>query len=146
LASQVFAEASAREVQALATALGAPGSPVQRLACGITQFAARAWHSRQLAYALIAEPVEPGVDEQRLRFRQAYAELFCQLLEEGVGLGEFQVEQPQLAAACLVGAIAEALVRPLAPGVTEQRTEQHFAEIRHNLITFCLRAVGAKEY
>lgn len=146
LASQVFADASHREVEALAAAFAVPGSAAQRLAGGIRQFAARAWHSRQLAFALIAEPVEPEVDEQRLLYREAYAELFTRLLDEGVEQGEFQLGLPRLAAACLVGAIAEALVGPLSPAGVEERTDNHFAAISRNLITFSLRAVGAKEY
>src|SRR5690606_20181684 len=105
----VFAQASQREVDALAAALRGSGSATQRLRQGLQQFAARAWHSRQLAFALIAEPVEAEVDEQRLLYREAYAELFVELLEQGTHSGEFQVRQSSLVAACLVGAIAEAL-------------------------------------
>ena len=70
---------------ALAAALRGPGSASERLRNGLEQFAARAWHSRRLAFALIAEPVDPEVDEQRLLYREAYAELFSDLLEEGAG-------------------------------------------------------------
>jgi hypothetical protein len=45
---------------------------VQRLAAGLSALP-RAWDSRQLAFALIAEPVIM-VDEQRLLCREAYAE------------------------------------------------------------------------
>lgn len=150
LACEVFASASGREVEALASAFATPGSPGERLAQGVRQFATRAWHSRQLAFALIAEPVEPEIDEQRLRYREAYADLFGQLLEEGVRSGDFRVEQIRLVSACLVGAIAESLVGPLAPaarGAHESgRTASNAAETSRHLITFCLRAVGAKEY
>ncbi len=150
LACEVFASASRREVDALASAFAAPGAPAERLALGILQFAARAWHSRRLAFALIAEPVEPEVDEQRLLYRQAYADLFCALLEEGVRSGDFQVEQIRLVSACLVGAIAESLVGPLAPaarGAHESgRPAVTVADTSRHLITFCLRAVGAKGY
>ena len=57
----------------------------QVLALGFDEVFIRLWDfylsyceagfAEQLAYALIAEPVEPEVDEQRLRFREAYAEL-----------------------------------------------------------------------
>ena len=83
LAAEVFASASQREVDALAAALRGPGSASERLRIGLEQFAARAWHSRRLAFALIAEPVDPEVDERRLLYREAYAELFVDLLEEG---------------------------------------------------------------
>ena len=150
LAAEVFAMASQREVAALASAFSAPGAPAERLAQGILQFAARAWHSRQLAFALIAEPVEAEVDEQRLLYREAYADLFSGMLEEGVRTGDFQVEQLRLVATCLVGAIAESLVGPLSPPARTAREAGGavlgFADASRNLITFCLRAVGAKGY
>lgn len=149
LAAEVFAAASQREVDALAQVLRAPGSAPQRLRAGLQQFAARAWHSRRLAFALIAEPVEPEVDEQRLLYREAYAELFIDLLEEGVQAGELRVSLIGLTAACLVGAIAEALIGPLSPPARAARAAGHptleLAAVSDSLATFCLRAVGAPE-
>ena len=149
LAAEVFSNACRVEVDALATVLRGNGSVVERLAAGLDQFASRAWHSRRLAFALIAEPVDPEVDEQRLLFREAYAELFVDLLEEGVQSGEFRVSQVQLVAACLVGAIAEALVGPLSPPARAAReagqASVDLATVSQSLITFCLRAVGAPE-
>ena len=144
LAAEVFACASQREVDALAATLSAPGSPPQRLAAGVQQFAARAWYSRRLAYALIAEPVEPQVDEQRLIYRRAYAELFSALLAEGMAAGQFARLPLALTAACLVGAIAEALVGPLAPAAQgPQADSAQLAAVSLALEHFCLRAVGA---
>lgn len=147
LAAEVFAAASQVEVEALALVLRGPGTPAARLAEGLRQFAGRAWHSRRLAFALIAEPVEPEVDEQRLLYREAYAALFVELLEEGVASGDFHLEQINLIAACLVGAIAEALVGPLSPPARAVREVGQpslaLDVVSHSLITFCLRAVGA---
>ncbi|WP_339516462.1 TetR/AcrR family transcriptional regulator [Pseudomonas sp. RL_15y_Pfl2_60] len=149
LAAEVFALASQREVDAMALALQTPAPPAKRLAAGLTQFAARAWHSRYLAYALIAEPVDPEVDEQRLLYRQAYAALLVEVLEEGAASGNFRVQHPQLSAACLVGAIAESLVGPLSPSACAARAKGQPAlglgDITAGLIAFCLSAVGAKE-
>lgn len=149
LAAEVFAAASQREVDALAMALRGSGSAAERLRTGLEQFAARAWHSRRLAFALIAEPVDPEVDEQRLLYREAYAELFIELLEEGVRAGEFRVEQIGLVAACLVGAIAESLIGPLSPPARAAREAGQptleLAQVSASLATFCLRAVGAEE-
>lgn len=147
LAAEVFALASQREVEALGKVLRGPGDPLARLQSGLQRFAERAWHSRQLAFALIAEPVEPEVDERRLRYREAYAELFVELLEAGNRLGQFRVGQVNLIAACLVGAIAEALVGPLSPQARAAREAGQpvldLSQVSHSLITFCLRAVGA---
>lgn len=149
LAAEVFSSACRIEVDVLGEVLRGAGSPSQRLAAGIEQFAARAWHSRRLAFALIAEPVETEVDEQRLLFREAYAELFIELLEDGVRSGEFRVSQLNLTAACLVGAIAEALVGPLSPPARAAREAGlpaiELAAVSQSLVTFCLRAVGAPE-
>ena len=71
------------------------------------------------------------------------------LLDEGVRGGEFRVEQVSLVAACLVGAIAEALVGPLSPPARAARDAglpaTDLASVSLALITFCLRAVGAPE-
>lgn len=147
LAAEVFAVASQREVDALAAIVRGPGNPAQRLAAGLERFAARAWDSRQLAFALIAEPVDPQVDEQRLLYREAYADLFIDLLQDGVAQGVFRVQQINLVAACLVGAIAEALVGPLSPPARAAREAGYpapsLADVSQDLIMFCLRAVGA---
>ncbi|MDH4873217.1 TetR/AcrR family transcriptional regulator [Pseudomonas sp. BN515] len=149
LAAEVFARASQLEVDSLAEVLRGEGSAAERLARGLRQFAARAWHSRRLAFALIAEPVDPEVDEQRLLYREAYAELFCRLLEDGRARGEFQVPSISLTAACLVGAIAESLVGPLSPPARALREAgqgpDDLETVCANLTTFCLRALGASQ-
>lgn len=147
LAAEVFAVASQREVDALAATVRGQGNPAARLAAGLERFAARAWDSRQLAFALIAEPVGAEVDEQRLLYREAYADLFVELLQEGTAQGVFRVQQISLVAACLVGAIAEVLVGPLSPPARAAREAGYpapsLAQVSQALVTFCLRAVGA---
>ncbi|MDO3742044.1 TetR/AcrR family transcriptional regulator [Pseudomonas aeruginosa] len=147
LAAEIFRRASQREVDALAVVLRGPGAPAWRLAEGLRRFAARAWSSQRLAFALIAEPVDPEVDEQRLRYREAYAALFVELLEEGRRSGAFQLSLVPLAVACLVGAIAEALVGPLSPPARAARDsgqpEPSLEPVSTALVNFCLRAVGA---
>lgn len=147
LAAEVFAVASQREVDALAATVRGQGNAAARLTAGLERFAARAWDSRQLAFALIAEPVDAEVDEQRLLYREAYADLFVELLQEGTAQGVFRVQQISLVAACLVGAIAEVLVGPLSPPARAAREAGYpapsLAEVSQALVTFCLRAVGA---
>ena len=149
IAVEVFRLASQCEVELLAAAFNAPGHVCTRLRQGLSQFAARAWHSRRLAFALIAEPVEPAVDEQRLFYREAYAELFAQLLDEGVQAGHFHLEHTHLVAACLVGAIAESLIGPLSPPARAAREAGHHSlsleAVTQSLTSFCLRAIGASE-
>jgi len=71
------------------------------------------------------------------------------LLEEGAAQGAFRVQHVSLIAACLVGAIAESLVGPLSPPARAAREAGRLSldldEVSQSLVTFCLRAVGAKE-
>ncbi|MEN0106989.1 MAG: TetR/AcrR family transcriptional regulator [Pseudomonas sp.] len=149
LAAEVFARASQREVDAMAAALALPGTASARMAGALELFASRAWQSRRLAYALIAEPVEPEVDERRLEFREAYAEHWSRFIEEGMHSGAFHTHSAAISAACLVGAISEALVGPLSPQARAAREAGEpalqLAQVSAALISFCLRALGAEE-
>lgn len=149
LAAEVFARASQREVDAMANALELPGVAPQRLAGALQHFAARAWQSRQLAFALIAEPVDPEVDERRLEFREAYAAQLSTVIEQGVACGAFRTSSVAVSAACLVGAISEALVGPLSPQARAAREAGEpalqLADVSAALVSFCLRALAAEE-
>jgi hypothetical protein len=83
------------------------------------------------AYALIAEPVDPAVEAERLMFRRAYADLFAR------ALADLPHPQPEIAAAAIVGGLAEALVGPLA------RRDADADELAAALTDFTLSAVGA---
>ena len=67
LVAALVAAFSARELAALERAAKAAPGPLSALAAAITTFAARALANRRLAFALIAEPVEPEVDAARAR-------------------------------------------------------------------------------
>ncbi len=141
LCAEIFRRATEREVAVVRDTALAAGAPPQRLLAAIETFAARAIRNRRLAYALIAEPVDALVDAERLRYRHAYAEIFRQLVEEGIRAGHFPPQLASVSAAALVGVIAEALVGPLtwqngaAPAVEK-------TELIRSIQTFCLRAVA----
>lgn len=141
LCAEVFRRATEKEVALVRdTALG-DGAPAARLLKAIEAFAARAIRGRRLAYALIAEPVDTLVDAERLRYRHAYAQIFQQLVEEGITSGDFPPQLASVSAAALVGVISEALVGPL----TWQDGEQPAIganELIRSIQAFCLRAVA----
>jgi len=89
------------------------------------------------AYALIAEPVDPAVEAERITFRNAYADLFERALRDGVEKREIPPLDTELAAAAIVGALAEALVGPLA------RRETGADALVAGLQTLILRSVSA---
>lgn len=142
LCAEVFRIATEKEVAVVReTALG-QGRASERLQRAIEAFALRALRNPRLAFALIAEPVDALVDAQRLRYRQAYADVFVELVAQGMRSGEFAAQTPSVSAAALVGVIAESLVGPLswpAPDKPQQEAGALIAAIQ----AFCLRAVAA---
>ena len=144
LCAEIVATVSAREVGIVKTVASADGSPVERLEAAIRTFASRALQGRRLAYALIAEPVDPEVETVRLDYRAQLARCLEGILREGIMRGVFPRFDPAVAAACIVGAFMEALVGPLAPAKgTGPRADRHLID---QITQFCLRAsVGAPE-
>jgi AcrR family transcriptional regulator len=131
LFAEVFRQASQREVDVL-VALGHRTLPVhERLSAWVHAFVHRALAEPVRAYALIAEPVDPAVEAERLMFRRAYADLFAR------ALADLPHPQPEIAAAAIVGGLAEALVGPLA------RRDADADELAAALTDFTLSAVGA---
>ena len=141
LLAEVFRVASQREVDAVAAAVTVPGPPAQRLAAAVETFARRALRGRRLAWALLAEPVDPAVEAERLVFRRAYRDVFAAVLEQGMASGELPDQDPELTAAALVGAIGEALVGPLSPTAVGGDPDR----LVRDLVTFCLRAATDEE-
>jgi AcrR family transcriptional regulator len=136
LFAEVFRTATQREVDAVAEAGAKPGSIDERVARAVETFARRALKSPRLAYALIAEPVDPQVEAERLVYRRAYRDIFAQVIADAVDAGELPAQDPEVSAAAVVGAMAEALVVPLHAGVASRRTVPE-------LSAFIVRALGA---
>jgi AcrR family transcriptional regulator len=136
LVAALVAAFSARELAALERAAKAAPGPLSALAAAITTFAARALASRRLAFALIAEPVEPEVDAARAAYRQA---LVNEIHNAQAG-GRLQEQDAALAAAALVGALIEGLIGSLAPPVADDPAK---ARVRVQALTlFALRGLG----
>lgn len=143
LCAEIFRRATGKEIAVVREMALAEGAPSTRLLNAIEKFAERAIRGRRLAYALIAEPVDALVDAERLRYRQAYAEIFQQLVDDGIRSGDFPQQSPSVSAAALVGVISEALVGPLTwKNGEEPAIEQ--TELIRSIQAFCLRAVALK--
>jgi AcrR family transcriptional regulator len=115
LFAEVFRRASGRELDVVLEVSAADGRPAaERIAASVEAFCRRALAGPVLAYALIAEPVDPAVESERLHLRIGYRDAFARVLEDGVAAGELRRHDTQTVAAALVGALAEALVGPLS--------------------------------
>jgi len=153
LCTEVFKRATEKEVeQVRIAALNDCARPCRlRLIEAIQVFSERALRGDRLAYALIAEPVDPAVEAQRLIYRQAYASIYAELITEGIGKKEFPAQSVKVTATALVGVIAETLIAPLGrrasiepthtqtaqPELSPKAAKQLLADIQQ----FCLRAV-----
>src|SRR5918996_6644531 len=134
LFAEVFRRASQREVDVLRSMTDRDEPVGHRLAAWVEAFVRRALAEPVRAYALIAEPVDPAVEAERLTFRRAYADLFAR------ALADLPHPQPEIAAAAIVGGLAEALVGPLA------RRDADADELAVGLTDFVLSAVGAERH
>jgi AcrR family transcriptional regulator len=142
LCAEIVASVSTREVGVVRAVAEADGAPAEKLEAAIRTFASRALRGRRLAYAMIAEPVDPEVETVRLDYRAQLARCFERVLREGIMRGAFPRLDPAVAAACIVGAFMEALVGPLAPAKgTGTRADRHLID---QITRFCLRAAEVK--
>ena len=142
LFAEVFRRASQREVDALARAAAeAEGGAAERIDAAVETFARRALRARRLAWALIAEPVDPAVEAERLVFRRAYRDALAEVIEAGIAAGDLPGQDAPTSAAALVGAIAEALVGPLSPTAGPHAAGALVGALRD----FCIRSVTGKE-
>jgi AcrR family transcriptional regulator len=140
---EVFRSVCDREVramQAAAEAMPVEASHVDRLVTVLSTFARRALRRPRLAWALLAEPVDPLVDAERLAYRARYSELAAQALRAGIAAGELPEQNVELTAAALVGGCGEALVGPLSPLAASKPAMEG---ILSALGIFVRRAVGA---
>lgn len=152
LFSEVFRRATEREVNKVDEALQENGSASERLERALRVFALRALRRPMMAWALIAEPVDPQVDQERLLYRHTYAQLFGQTIADGISKGELPDQDSRLASAAMVGAIAEALIGPLSPALSLPQkaipdclaSEDGANQLVDSIIIFCLHAVQAR--
>lgn len=140
LFAEVFRTSTQREVDAVAAAAAEPGPIALRIRRAVETFAHRALASPRLAYALIAEPVDPRVEAERLVFRRAWRDLFAAVVAAAVADGELPPQDPEVSAAAVVGALAEALVAPLSTPSADSQTY-----LVADLTAFVIRALGATQ-
>jgi AcrR family transcriptional regulator len=136
---ELFRSVCAGEERAMREAIPSAAGAVERLQAILSTFAHRALRNRRLAWALIAEPVDPRVDAERLVYRERYAAIVAGALGDAVATGEIPDQDVRFTAAALVGGCGEALVGPLSPVGGAPAPDQVVAALE----SFVRRAVGA---
>jgi AcrR family transcriptional regulator len=142
LFAEVFRRASQRELDVvIALTANEELPPSERVAIAVEAFARRALAAPTMAYALLAEPVDPAVEAERLRFRRGYRDAFKRALNDGIAAGEFRELDTEVAAAAIVGALGEALLGPLSPASNGHGKRGHHDALVANLVQFCLYSI-----
>ncbi|MCG8695353.1 MAG: TetR/AcrR family transcriptional regulator [Minwuiales bacterium] len=139
LLAEVFRLAASHEVAVIAEFADGSDPALTRIGEAVRTFVRRAVRGRRLAYALIAEPVDPAVEAERIVFKRAYADIFAAILRDGIAGGELPPQNVDISAACLIGAFTEALVGPLSPETGPGRGETE--QLADAIAEFCVRAV-----
>ena len=136
LSAEVFRRAAQPELDVVSEVMADDGrDAAERIAAGAEAFCRRALAAPVLAYAQIAEPVDPAVESERLRLRRGYRDVFAGALRAGVAAGELRPHDSPTVAAALVGALGEALVGPLS------RREPRREALVATLVQFSLDAL-----
>ena len=136
---EVFRAVSEHEMVAMRAAQGVVTGIGERFDAIVATYAGRALRNRRLAWALVYEPLDASVDRERLAYRRAYCDGMAALIREGIAAGAIPRQDADLAAAAVVGVIAETLVGPLSPVATASTPED---EMVRAIVTFCRRVIG----
>jgi AcrR family transcriptional regulator len=131
---------SEREIAAMRRAADSAPGPLSALAGAIATFAARALATRRLAWAVLAEPVDPDLAAVRIAYRRALATEIGSRLAAAIEARHLPEQDPALAAAAVMGALIEGLIGPLAPELPENAAKAH--EAAQMVTLLALRALG----
>ncbi|MFD7491210.1 TetR/AcrR family transcriptional regulator [Streptomyces sp. NPDC059832] len=140
LLAAVFRHVAGHELSAVREAVQAHSGVTEQLRALVEVFSYRALRSPRTAWALLAEPVDPLVEEERLTYRRGYHILAETVIVAGISAGELPSQNAQLSAAAVIGAVGEALLGPLSP--VGARTDPE--PVVESITALCLRAVGAQ--
>ncbi|HEY0930481.1 MAG TPA: TetR/AcrR family transcriptional regulator [Gemmatimonas sp.] len=137
LCVQVLAQVSEHEAMVVQSILASGDDAPSRLRDAIRVFVRRAFRKPRLAYALIAEPCESELDEARLRYRKNLADVFAEVIQEGASRGEFVAVPADLLSTCVIGAMMEPLIQPLARERELSRGERE--ALADHIADLCMR-------
>jgi len=137
---EVFRDVCDREIAAATKAALTAEDAVGKIDAVLVNFARRALANPLLAWALIAEPVDPAVERVRLEYRRTYTGHIARLVSAAIRQGDAPPQDAAITAAALVGAGNEVLAGPLSPLAGDAHDPFDAIE---SLRVICRRALGA---
>jgi AcrR family transcriptional regulator len=136
LVAELVARLAHDEVEAMRAAADAAPGPLSALAAGIASLAARMLLRRKLVWAALAEPVEPGNEAAQRDIRNMLAGELARRIQIAVDGGHLPDQDAPRSSAAVLGALAEALLGPLAVDAGPARAAVQDATL------IALRALG----
>ena len=128
----------AREAEVARAIAEGAGPARERLADTLWAFVERALRGNRLAYAVIAEPASQEIEDARQEIKRELALIFGGMVSDAAAEGSVPAQDSDLAGACIVGAMLEGLMGPLA----HKRVTEDDETVAAGIVDFCLRAVG----
>jgi AcrR family transcriptional regulator len=116
---EVFRAVSDQEMTRLEDIAAGPGRPGERLRKVVRAFVGRAVRGARQSFALLGEPLDGALAEDRLSFRRRHAAIFERLIREAVAAGDIPQMNAHVTASAITGAIPSALTLYGPDGVPE---------------------------
>lgn len=130
---------TARELNAIRRAAAAAPGPLSALTAAIVTFSVRSQRQSRLVWAALAEPSDPEINALRIACRRMLAAEFEARIAAAVAGANLPKQDPELAAAALLGGLLEGLVGPLSPpAIDDWKLRDHVLGLTLNL----LRGIG----
>ena len=136
---EVFREVAQREFEVARHAASLSGPVADRLEGIIRIHVERALRRPRLAYAMLAEPLAPELEATRLVYRKSFHELFARVMLEAIETGEYRRFDVETAAACMIGALDETLIWPLAFGTGDVASADDRIDF---VVAFCMNGIA----
>ncbi|WP_139852106.1 TetR/AcrR family transcriptional regulator [Acinetobacter pullicarnis] len=138
---EVLSAAIQHEIQILNSIAQSEQGPEVKLRKAVTTFVKRAMNSPQLAYSLMFEPVDPGLEHERFRSKQLIKESIIEILSEGKASGEFEFQDLNTAALCVVSTMTFVVIEPLSPSQYAKFDQSYIDFFVKQIADFCVNAV-----
>lgn len=145
LCTALFRQLSGREVGEMHTIAQMDLTPLEAMARCCFNFIQRAFRAPTQSYALIAEPLDPALEMERLVYRRSYAEVYRHVIERGISSGDFSPQDSRTASLAIVGMLAEPLLEPLHRFYSGDKTPYDSHQLALDISRLCLNALGAHQ-
>lgn len=143
LCTALFLQLSGREVDEMRAIAEFDLSPAEALARCCFNFTQRAFRAPVQSYALMAEPLDPALEMERLIYRRAYAEVYQSIIERGIAAGDFDELDSHTASLAVVGMLAEPLLAPLHQFYSGESEPFDSRKLALSISRLCLNSLGA---